>query len=96
MYEVLKLTNDYVINNLNIKEIRAGILPNNDRSIRLIKRLNFKYVGENFTYEARSIHYGKNRSKKGIYGNASSKDIKELKDEGIETSLIPLIDDKEN
>ena len=46
MYEVLKLTNDYVINNLNIKEIRAGILPNNDRSIRLIKRLNFKYVGE--------------------------------------------------
>tara|TARA_B100001123_G_scaffold211848_1_gene239251 strand:+ start:749 stop:1264 length:516 start_codon:yes stop_codon:yes gene_type:complete len=46
MYEALKLTNDYVINNLNIKEIRAGILPNNDRSIRLIKRLNFKYVGE--------------------------------------------------
>ena len=57
---------------------------------------NFKYVGENFTYEARSIHYGKNKSKKGIYGNASSKDIKELKDEGIETSLIPWIDDKEN
>jgi RimJ/RimL family protein N-acetyltransferase len=31
---------------LNIKEIRAGILPDNDRSIRLIKRLDFKYVGE--------------------------------------------------
>ena len=32
--------------NLRIKEIRAGILPHNDRSIRLIKRLDFKYVGE--------------------------------------------------
>ena len=46
MYETLKLTNEYVIDNLNIKEIRAGILPYNDRSIRLIKRLDFKYVGE--------------------------------------------------
>ena len=46
MYEALKLTNAYVMKNLEIKEIRAGILPNNDRSIRLIQRLNFKYVGE--------------------------------------------------
>ena len=46
MYEALKLTNAYVMKNLNIKEIRAGILPNNDRSIRLFKRLDFKYVGE--------------------------------------------------
>ena len=46
MYEALKLTNAYVMKNSRIKEIRAGILPNNDRSIRLIKRLNFKYVGE--------------------------------------------------
>ena len=46
MYKVLKLTNIYVIKNLGIKEIRAGILPNNDRSIRLINRLDFKHVGE--------------------------------------------------
>ena len=46
MYEALQLTNAYVIKNLRITEIRAGILPNNDRSIRLIKRLDFKYVGE--------------------------------------------------
>ena len=46
MYEALKLTNASVIKNLRIKEIRAGILPNNNRSIRLIKRLDFKYVGE--------------------------------------------------
>ena len=36
----------YMFNNMGIKEIRAGILPNNERSIRLIKRLDFKYVGE--------------------------------------------------
>ena len=46
MYEALKLTNAYVMKNLSIQEIRAGILPNNDRSIRLIQRLDFKYVGE--------------------------------------------------
>ena len=57
---------------------------------------NFENVGENFTYEARSIHYGNKDSKKPIYGNASSKQIKELKEEGIETATIPWIIDKEN
>ena len=46
MYEALLLTNTYMFNSIGIKEIRAGILPNNKRSIRLIKRLGFKYVGE--------------------------------------------------
>ena len=57
---------------------------------------NFEYVGENFTYEARSIHYNKNKNKKNIYGKASIEDVKELKEEGIETSTIPWIEDKEN
>ena len=57
---------------------------------------NFQYVGNNFSYEARSIHYNKNKNKKGIYGNASSDEISELKEEGIETELIPWINDKEN
>ena len=57
---------------------------------------NFDYVGENFSYEARSIHYGKKKSKKGIFGSASSKDIRELKDEGIDTTIIPWVNDKEN
>ena len=57
---------------------------------------NFEYVGENFAYEARSIHYNKNNNKKNIYGKASKKDVRELKEEGIETSTIPWIEDKEN
>ena len=34
--------------------------------------------------------------KKGIYGTASKKDIKDLKDEGIETVAIPWVKDREN
>ena len=57
---------------------------------------NFKYVGENFSYEARSIHYDKKKKFKGIYGNASKKDLNELKEEGIDTQMIPWIEDKDN
>ena len=59
---------------------------------------NFDYVGENFAYEARSIHYDnkKSKTKKAIYGNASAEDIKELKEEGIETVHIPWLKDIEN
>ena len=57
---------------------------------------NFDYVGSNFAYEARSIHYDKKKRKKGIFGNASKKDIIELKEEGIETQSIPWFDDRNN
>jgi len=57
---------------------------------------NFEYVGDNFTYKARSIHYNDQKNKKGIYGNASSEEIKELKDEGIKTDIIPWINESEN
>ena len=57
---------------------------------------NFKYVGDNFAYEARSIHYDRKKKSKGIYGSASKKDLKELKEEGIETHMIPWVDENEN
>ena len=57
---------------------------------------NFEYVGDNFTYEARSIHYNNKKKDKGIYGNASTEEIKELSEEGIETEIIPWINDNEN
>ena len=57
---------------------------------------NFKYVGENFAYEARAINYDYKKKKKSIYGNASKKDLKELKDEGIEAQLIPWLEDNDN
>ena len=57
---------------------------------------NFKYVGENFAYEARSIHYSSKKKSKGIYGSASKKDLKELKEEGIDAQMVPWIDESEN
>ena len=56
---------------------------------------NCKNVGDNFTQEARSIHYDKKTSK-GIYGKATPKETSELLDEGIEVATIPWIDKLEN
>ena len=53
-------------------------------------------MGENFAYEARSIHFSKKKNKKNIYGKESINDVKELNDEGIETSSIPWIETKDN
>ena len=59
---------------------------------------NFEYVGDNFAYEARSVHYSnkKNKKRKGIYGKATIKEVKELSEEGIESEIIPWVNDKEN
>ena len=57
---------------------------------------NFENVGDDFTYKARSLHYNNKKNKKGIYGNASRKQIKELNEEGIETQIFPWIDNKNN
>ena len=79
------------------KEVKLKkAVANNIKKYRKIVENNFDYVGENFTYEARSIHYGKKKKKKGIYGNASLREIEELKEEGIETEMIPWINDNEN
>ncbi len=56
---------------------------------------NFKNVGDNFTKEARSIHYDKKTSK-GIYGKATPEETDELIEEGIEVATIPWIDKSEN
>ena len=57
---------------------------------------NFKYVGDNFAYEARTIHYNSKKKSKGIYGSASQQDLKELKEEGIEAQIIPWVDENKN
>ena len=54
-----------------------------------------KNVGENFTKEARSIHYDKKTSQ-GIYGKAKPEETSELLEEGIEVTTIPWVDKSEN
>jgi len=77
--------------NIKIKEINNKI-----KEYQKFIKKNFKYVGDNFAYEARSIHYNNKKKEKGIYGNASNDEIKELKEEGIDTDIIPWIENKNN
>ena len=56
---------------------------------------NCKYVGDNFSKEARSIHYDKKTST-GIYGKATPEEATELIEEGIEVATIPWVDKSEN
>ena len=88
--------------NLTIKSNRSPIKKNIEKDIRK-KLLNFrkyiekncKDVGDNFTREARNIHYDK-KSSKGIYGKATPEETAELLEEGIEVETIPWIEKKEN
>ncbi len=70
----------------DIKKIKKQLIKNQE----YIKK-NFEYVGDKFAYEARLIHYSKKNKKKGIYGSANLNDIKELKEEGIKTEIIPWV-----
>ncbi|MEX6633327.1 DUF1178 family protein [Hyphococcus lacteus] len=49
---------------------------------------NFDYVGDKFPEEARKIHYGEAKER-GIFGEASGKDVKALIDEGVKVAPLP-------
>jgi len=89
---------------LNSKKVKYSI-DKNEKYIKVKNKIkeyqkfiknNFEYVGENFAYKARSIHYNNKKNPKGIYGNASAKEVKELKEEGINTEIIPWFNESEN
>ena len=86
-----KLKEDKKINLQKYKKVKKTIMGYQ----KFIKE-NFKYVGDNFAYEARSIHYNGNKKSEGIYGSATKEDLKELKEEGIEAQMIPWIDENNN
>ncbi len=76
------------------KEFRRTKLEKNIKkqllSFRKYIEKTCKNVGENFTKEARSIHYDKKTSK-GIYGKATEEETAELLEEGIEVTTIPWV-----
>ena len=81
-------------NNLQFKKYEN--VKKTIKSYQKFIKENFKFVGENFAYEARSLHYNSKKKSKGIYGNASKKDLLELKEEGIDTQVIPWVEGKDN
>ncbi len=49
---------------------------------------NFDYVGDKFPEEARKIHYGETDAR-GIYGEATGREVKDLVDEGVSVAPLP-------
>ena len=84
-------------NKSEIRENKKYIkIKNKIKEYQKFIKNNFDYVGENFSYEARSIHYNDKKRDKGIYGNATTKEVKELEEEGIDTEIIPWLNENEN
>ena len=61
-----------------LRELRAEVESNSD------------HVGDKFPEEARKIHYGE-AEKRNIHGDATPAEAKELKDEGVDFSVIPWV-----
>ena len=71
-----------------LKELKSKITE-----VKRFIEKNCDYVGDQFSYEARRIHYDKTK-KKAVYGTASKEEVKELNDEGIEVASIPWIEEE--
>ena len=90
-------------NILSFKSKKANKINNKKNHIKkkilefqnFIKK-NFEYVGNDFAYKARSLHYDNDKNYKGIFGNATKKQVRELQEEGIEANIFPWIEDKNN
>ena len=67
--------------------IRQDILQAMTRARDYVEK-NFDYVGEKFPEEARKIHYGETEER-GIYGEATGKEVKDLVDEGVKVAPLP-------
>ena len=56
---------------------------------------NSEYVGDRFPEEARKIHYEETEAR-GIYGEASLEEARELLEEGVEVLPVPNIPEDHN
>ena len=63
------------------------------KQVRDHVEMNFDYVGEKFSDEARRIHYGE-ADDRNIYGEATPEEARDLMEEGID--VAPLPDDPED
>jgi len=91
-----KLINKPVSKSFDNQNLKLKKISNKIKEYQKFIKNNFEFVGKNFAYEARSIHYNNKKNNKGIYGTATKEEIKELKEEGVKTEIIPWLEDKSN
>ena len=58
-------------------------------------RENSDYVGDKFAEEARKIHFGETEAR-GIYGEATADEARDLIEDGVEFMPIPVFPDDRN
>jgi len=56
---------------------------------------NAENVGERFPEEARKIHFGESEER-GIYGEATAEEVKDLVEEGVKIAPLPVLPDDAN
>lgn len=72
-------------------EKQAMLAAKVGQALRLLRRHveeNCDYVGDRFAEEARKIHYGE-ADARGIYGETTSEEAEELREEGVEFYSVP-------
>ncbi len=65
------------------------------RKIKEYIKNNADYVGDKFAEEARKIHYEETEPR-GIYGEATASEIKELNEEGVACTPLPDLPEDKN
>jgi hypothetical protein len=65
------------------------------RRIRDYIETNAEYVGDRFADEARKIHYQESEPR-GVYGEATLKEVRDLHEEGIECHHLPQLPEDQN
>jgi hypothetical protein len=69
-------------------ERTRGMMMEAMRRVRSHVVENFDYVGDRFAVEARAIHEGASEDR-GIYGEASAKEVGELIKDGVQVAPLP-------
>lgn len=84
------------------KPVLAGAFdPRQEKLVQMMREMrkaveeNAEYVGNRFAEEARKIHYEESE-KRGIYGETTAQDAKELIEEGIEIHPLPVLPEDGN
>jgi hypothetical protein len=65
------------------------------RAVRAHVERNADYVGPRFAEEARKMHFNEIEAR-GIYGEATLEDARQLAEEGIEFSPLPRLPEDQN
>ena len=84
-----------------VSALHAPLDPKVQAMVEMVRKLrahvedNADYVGDKFAESARRIHYGE-EDQRGIYGEATIDEARELHEEGVEVLPLPKLPEEGN